>query len=154
MSVSLSHKSQSRRGCTSSSSNGRSTALTSTPLSMQCILCMVLDQGVVEGDPSHQPGGAEGRDQEAVVPQVGPEEICRVHAWQNPGADLRRWKRYPLLYMYVKYMWNICTHMYLLTKKQKINFSLFYLIFSHQPAPNCVADCTYSQQCAARYSCQ
>ena len=33
--------------------------------------------------------------------------------------------------------------MYLLTKKQKINFSLFYLIFSHQPAPNCVTDCNH-----------
>ena len=41
---------------------------------------MALDQGAAEGDPSNQPGEAEAREQEAVGPQNGPKEICRVHA--------------------------------------------------------------------------
>ena len=41
---------------------------------------MFLDQGAAKGDPSQHPGGAERRDQEAVGPQDGPEEICRVQA--------------------------------------------------------------------------
>ena len=66
------------------------------------------------------------------------EEIGQVHACQDPGGDWKRSKCYPLLEMYVKYMF---TYVFFDKLKEKY-FLLFTLTFSDQPAPNWVGHCT------------